>query len=234
MVHQIRLRLSNAYILVGERVVLVDTGGPGEEKKLLQALDRLGYQPKQVSLILHTHGHSDHAGSTQALKERLSVPSALHRADLDMVLTGRNRPLTPTRWSAHWIKGMVDAPFPAFEPDIIFDGEFDLAPYGVAGRVLRAPGHTAGSVLVHLEEGDVIAGDLLMGGSMGGQFFPGVPRLHYFAEDRQALASSLAQLARLGARTVYVGHGGPLDGAAVRQFISRNAARKSEPQGKIA
>jgi glyoxylase-like metal-dependent hydrolase (beta-lactamase superfamily II) len=229
MVHRIRLRLSNAYILTGERVVLVDTGGPGEELKISQALGRLGYHPEQVSLILHTHGHSDHAGSTQALQKRWSVPAAVHQADLEMVRQGRNRTLNPTRWTARLIRGMVDAPFPAFEPEVVFEEEFDLAPYGVVGKVVMAPGHTAGSILVDLEEGNVIAGDLLMGGSLGGQFFPRVPRLHYFAEDCQALASSLAKLARLQAQSVYVGHGGPLDGAAVRRFISRYAAAQPQP-----
>ena len=57
------LSISNAYLLLGDRPVLVDAGKPGEEEKLLHSLRQHGIAPSDLSLVVLTHGHTDHAGS---------------------------------------------------------------------------------------------------------------------------------------------------------------------------
>lgn len=221
MIRQIKLRLSNAYLLLGEKIVIVDSGGPGESAAILEAIRQSGRSPDEVSLILHTHGHSDHAGSTSELQAVLKVPAAVHARDSDMLRNGRNRPLQPTRLSGRLLLGMVDQPFPPFSPDIEFESGFDLQPYGVPGQALPLPGHTRGSAAVFLDDRQVIGGDVLMGGSMGGKLLPGWVRFHYFAEDRAALAESIQMLARYQPTTVHVGHGGPLQGSRVVKFAEK-------------
>ena len=61
------LSISNAYVLLGDRPVLVDAGKPGEEEKLLDLLHQLGIAPSDLSLVVLTHGHTDHAGSVNAV-----------------------------------------------------------------------------------------------------------------------------------------------------------------------
>jgi glyoxylase-like metal-dependent hydrolase (beta-lactamase superfamily II) len=70
-VTKIRLRLSNATLIQGERAILVDSGSPGESQAIQKALAQAGVAVSALSLLLHTHGHSDHAGSTAELR-RLS------------------------------------------------------------------------------------------------------------------------------------------------------------------
>ena len=59
---QVRLSLSNSFLVVGERPILVDTGSPKDGKKLLEKLAQYGVQ--DLALILHTHGHSVTAAAT--------------------------------------------------------------------------------------------------------------------------------------------------------------------------
>lgn len=215
-VTKIRLSLSNAYLVHGERAILVDSGSPGESQAIRKALVQAGVDVSSLSLLLHTHGHSDHAGSTAELRRLSGAPVAIHAADAAMLRGGRNGPLPPTRLEARMIKRFVDKPFPAVEPDLVFDQELDLAPYGVDGRVVMTPGHTAGSVSVLLASGEAIVGDVLMGGFMGGAFQAGKPNLHYFVQDASQLRQSLAFLLAQPLHTLYVGHGGPLAMEAVR------------------
>jgi glyoxylase-like metal-dependent hydrolase (beta-lactamase superfamily II) len=47
----------------------VDTGSPKDGDKLLKHIADHGVQGGDLALIVHTHGHSDHCGSTKQLKE---------------------------------------------------------------------------------------------------------------------------------------------------------------------
>jgi glyoxylase-like metal-dependent hydrolase (beta-lactamase superfamily II) len=213
----IRLSISNAFLVKGERPVLIDTGCPGDADALLKALAREGVAVADLSLILHTHGHRDHAGGTRRLKDMTAAPAAVHPADADMLRRGANRPLAPTNLTGRLLRPFVDWPFPAVEPDLELAEGMDLRPYGLAGQVIATPGHTAGSVSVVLDTGEALAGDLLVGGYLGGLLSPHVPGYPYFAEDLAALRDSIRKLLSFSPSRVYVGHGGPLNGADIRR-----------------
>lgn len=217
----IKLSFSNAYLLTGRKTVLVDTGMPGEEMKILRAAERVGVKADDLSLILHTHGHVDHAGSTAALAKTLSLPIAVHRADEAMMRAGKMNPLTPLRLEARMILPMVNKPFPPIAPDLFVDETFDLSAFGIEGRILHTPGHTAGSISVLLPDGQVIVGDVMMGGYMGGNLIGARPNYHYFADDLDAVHRSIRALLDADVKTFYVGHGGPLARADVeKRFAS--------------
>lgn len=213
----VKLSFSNAYLLTGRKTVIVDTGMPGEETKILRAAERAGVKTSDISLILHTHGHVDHAGSTAALAKTLGVPVAVHRADEDMMRTGTMRPLMALNAEGRLILPLVNRPFPPAAPDLLVDDTFDLTAFGVEGRILPTPGHTAGSISILLPDGAAIVGDVMMGGVMGGNLFGSRPNYHYFAEDLNAVHASIRALLGAGVTTFYVGHGGPLARADVEK-----------------
>lgn len=213
----IKLSFSNAYLVRGRKTILVDTGMPGEARKILWAATNAGVPPAEISLILHTHAHVDHAGSTAALAKVLGVPTAVHPADAPLLQTGRMNALTPLRLEARLIKPMVDRPFPPVTPDLLLDTAFDLSAFGVEGRILPTPGHTAGSISLLLADGTAVVGDVLMGGVMGGNLFGTRPNYHYFAEDITAVRASIKALLSAGAQTFFVGHGGPLRRADIEK-----------------
>lgn len=53
---------------------------------------------------------------------------------------------------------------------------------------------------------------------MGGLLMPGRPNYHYFAEDLPLAIKSLDAILAKTNRTLYVGHGGPLDHARVHAW----------------
>jgi glyoxylase-like metal-dependent hydrolase (beta-lactamase superfamily II) len=220
MLIPIRLPLCYVFLLKGRRPILIDTGRPQDAAAIEHALRGHGVAPAGLALILHTHGHWDHAGSTVELRRLTMAPAAVHVADAPMVRRGDNGVLRPTGLWARLLEPFLDRGFPAFEPDLLIEREIDLSGYGVAARVIFTPGHTSGSISVVTEEGDVVIGDLLMGGYLGGRLLPGRPGLHYFVEDMEALAASVRKVLGLGPRRIYPAHGGPLEPSAVGRWVS--------------
>ena len=205
--------MTNVFLVRGDGGdILVDTGGPVRADCILARLAEYGVAPDDVRLILITHGHVDHFGSAAELQERTSAPVAIHTLDADAVRQGIHQPdsLHPTSRLMDILMRIPLPLFPdrapAFEPDVVFEDEWRLDEYGVAGRVIHTPGHTQGSVSVLLDSGEAIVGDLVMGKLMGLLPKPGPPIV---AWDLERNWESVRQLLTLSPRIVYVGHGGP-------------------------
>lgn len=95
---KIGLKLSNAYLLIGERAVLVETGSPNETASIRRVLEKEQIALDNLSLILHTHGHSDYTGSTLELSRLSKAPTAVHAADNARLRSGRNGLLSPKKF----------------------------------------------------------------------------------------------------------------------------------------
>ena len=219
-VHPIRLRVSNAYLLVGERPVLVDAGSKGEVDKIERAMKGHGIAPRDLALIVHTHAHSDHVGSSAELLRRSGAPAALHPGDDALLASGSNGHLKGVG-----LRGKVMSPvfsnlkFEPFTPSITLREGHDLTDYGLPGaRVVETPGHTKGHVSIVLPDGQAVVGDVLMGGGLGGKVRPRDPRYHYFADDLAAIERSMARLLAEPITVWHPGHGGPLAREDVRRW----------------
>lgn len=217
MITKVKLSLSNAYIVQGEATILIDTGAPGEERKLIAALERQGIGLDEVRLILHTHVHSDHVGSTVALRQLADIPVAFHRADQRLAEQGHNGKLSGVGARGRIMAGIFNrSRFAAPAASFYLEDGMRLDDFGIAGVVRQTPGHTAGSVSLLLDDGAAIVGDVLMGGYMGGNIAGNRPMPHYFMEDAQQATSSLDWLLAQQLHTLYVGHGGPLAADRIR------------------
>jgi glyoxylase-like metal-dependent hydrolase (beta-lactamase superfamily II) len=207
-IERLKLAFSNVYILSGDRVVLVDAGSPGDEERIITALEKCGLD--RISLILLTHAHSDHAGGCAAIRQRTGAPVALGRGDVARATSGRNGALPPTRLTARFLIHIVDKPFDPVIPDVVIDDSFDLRPYGLDAQVIATPGHTAGSLSIICSNGEAVVGDILMGGHMGGAIKPQLPNRHYFVEDAKQNLASLDRVLSHRPTRLHVAHGGPL------------------------
>lgn len=222
VIHKIKLRISNCYLVEGTQKILIDTGSPGESKTIINELKSRGVELSEISLILHTHGHSDHCGSTTELIKYHKIPTAIHSADSHMTETGKNDFLKSTRLISKFIKPFVDKPFPAFKADFFIDEMKDLSDFGINGLIHSTIGHTKGSISIEFDNGESIIGDVMMGGFMGGQFFSHLPDYHYFADDLEEIKKSIKKILNFNSKKFYVGHGGSLSRERIErrfQFI---------------
>ena len=220
----LHLRISSAFLVVGDRPILVDTGKPKDFDAIVWLLAKEKVTPHDLALILHTHGHQDHCGSSDQLKRVSSAPLAIHPLDAFMPRQGRNGPLTPRCLLARLLMPFLNSPFPSFEPDLLLDQEMPLRDYGVDGRIVFTPGHTAGLISVVLDTGEAICGDLLRGGYLGGAICRARPGYPYVADDLPQVRASVRKVLDLKPTKIYVGHGGPFDPASAARWLDQTEA----------
>jgi glyoxylase-like metal-dependent hydrolase (beta-lactamase superfamily II) len=214
--------------LLGEQPVLVDTGAPGDLKRILAALQAVSLEPKDLALIQLTHGHSNHAGCAAELRRRGARQIALHAGDVPLVRQGRNGILAAQDALGRLLRPFVDEEFEAFEPDIVFRDGFSLEPHGVKGKVLATPGHTPGSASVVLASGEAIIGDVLR----GSLFWPNKSRPHWFCNDPELNARSIVRLAREGLLRCHPGIFGSFPGTELGRYLTTDTGRVMEFSGE--
>ena len=221
-IHPIKLGVARCYVIQAEGTILIDGGAPKQAGNFMKGIESLSINPKDIHLIVITHGHWDHIGSAKEIKEITGAKIALHRNEKDW-LEKSLMPLPPavTLWGRIFAKIMaVFLPLvhvPATNVDVVLgDEEVSLAEYGIPGRIIPTPGHSIGSVSVLLETGDAFVGDLAMN-AFPLRLSPGLP---IFAEDLQEVKKSWHLLLAKGAKTVYPAHGKPFPADAIRRALS--------------
>jgi len=200
----IPLRLSNAYLIQSNVPVLIDAGTIGDAHDLSAALTDEGTSMRRVGLVVLTHAHADHAGVAAELQS-FGARVVVGAGDADRLRRGVNDELRPTSATASLIKPLILNIFPETQPDVIVENEMDLAPWGIDGKVISMPGHTAGSLVVVLANHAAFVGDMMRGDVFG------APAEHYFHADREQNRKNIATLVQMGVERFYLGHGGPVD-----------------------
>ena len=202
-----------AFLIKGKRSILVDTGIPGSGQKILNALASNGLAPKDISLILITHCHSDHFGSLPAIQEKIGARVAIHKSEAEMLTQGVNAEICPVGLMGHifaFLSKFLRQPKVAgIKPDILIDRELNLEEFGVQGKVIATPGHTAGSVSVILSSGEAMIGDMLM------RFRKGALNYPIFAHDMTQVKKSLQLVLDHQPKQIYASHGGVFDAEVV-------------------
>ena len=224
MIIPIRLRYSNAYLLQSHhKSILIDTGCKGQHSHILNTLEQYQIRKEEIALIVHTHIHPDHCGSTLELASLLGVPTMIHIHEYESLLSGKAKGLIAQGWEGHILKRFVlNLGITYFEPDhFMREDRLSLKPFGVNATALLTPGHTAGSIsIIDHDSQEAIVGDLLMGGYLFNTFRPSQPRLHYFIQDARLLKWSINQLLAHPVSRWHPGHGGPLSAIKLRQGLS--------------
>jgi hydroxyacylglutathione hydrolase len=82
-IYPIPLGVEQGYIIKGEGVVMVDGGAPNKAKAFIKGLKKSSIKPNEVKLIIITHGHWDHIGSTKDIKEITGANIAMHKREKD-------------------------------------------------------------------------------------------------------------------------------------------------------
>lgn len=213
--HQIftlRFDLNRCYLIRGKQTIMIDGGPPGKRKRFLNQLRELNIEPGEIKLIVLTHGDFDHISSAKDLKEITGAKVAIHQNDLENLEKGLfHWPPGVTLWgkiSRFLLKPVLIRVYsiPSLNPDIVLnDFDFPLQEYGIDGKIVFTPGHTAGSVSVVLDTGEAFAGCM----AQNSLPFTLHPRWPIYATDLIQLKKSWKTLIQSGAKTIYPGHGKP-------------------------
>ena len=212
--HRIGSDTVNAYLVVDDTgVTVVDAGLPGYWKLLQKELANLGATLDDVRALILTHGDTDHIGFAAQLHRETGIPAYLHPADHARAHLEVKKPNTgwgPVKvgpiagflWYSTLHGGLRIKP--AADLRAVGDGEVLDVPG--KPRIIHLPGHTPGSVAVHVPAVDAIfVGDAMttrnvLTGATGPKPAP------FTLEPQQAIAS-LGRLDKVAATWVLPGHG---------------------------
>ncbi|MFF2275198.1 MBL fold metallo-hydrolase [Agromyces sp. NPDC058126] len=211
-----------------EGVTLIDAGLAGHWPELLAELATMGRSVDDVRGVVLTHGDTDHIGFAERLRREHGVPIHVHEAD---AARARGEVSTKPEWG-HMKLGAT-AKFlwyaarkgglrttPVGEVVTFRDGEVLDLPG--APRVIAMPGHSPGSVAIHVPAVDaVFVGDALttrhvLTGAHGPQPAP-------FTDDPAEALASLHRLDGVSASWVIPGHGEPWRGGVPEMIAAIEA-----------
>jgi glyoxylase-like metal-dependent hydrolase (beta-lactamase superfamily II) len=198
-----RAHLLNSYIWLDPGgVTLIDTGWPDSAGLIAAALAELGRGTADVKRIVLTHFHEDHCGSAAEIAAWSDAEVVAGAADAPYVRGGRPGPLPVlTDGERNLRPDFQTCPLgpPCRVDRVVADG--DVLAFAGGARVIGVPGHTPGSIALHLPAADsLLTGDTVA--EFNGQLIFGV-----FNVDRSALPRAVQRLAATGARRAGFGHG---------------------------
>lgn len=146
------------------QVTLLDCGLKRSPRRLSVALDALGIAREDVTRILLTHAHDDHAGGVAEMARRTGAGVSVHEDDAGSVRTGVAPPLDTSLRLGRLLTRVMRRGEPSFEPVPVEEELRDGQVLPVAGglRVVHTPGHSPGHAsFLHEPTGVLVTGDAL-------------------------------------------------------------------------
>jgi glyoxylase-like metal-dependent hydrolase (beta-lactamase superfamily II) len=192
-----RLRFVNAFLVrEDDGLTLVDTTLGGGADVLITAAEEAGGTIRRIAL---THGHGDHVGSLDALKERLGGAVEVLMPELDARIHAGEK----------IVEGKLPGSWPKLEtvPDVRLSGGHRVGSL----EVVPSPGHSPGHVaFLDTRDRTLIAGDVFTAYgrlAVTSHFYLRFPFAAIATWDRAKDIDSARALRALDPPLLVVGHG---------------------------
>jgi glyoxylase-like metal-dependent hydrolase (beta-lactamase superfamily II) len=132
------------YLINLGELILIDTGAGWSIGEIINNINMLGFDCKNLSKILLTHCHIDHIGGAPEIKRRFGSKIYIHHRDAQAVENG-----DPILTAANWYQ----TSFPPTRVDVKFSLEEELLNIGDQKVIcIHTPGHTPGSICIYLDK----------------------------------------------------------------------------------
>lgn len=206
------------------KLLLIDTGFLGFDRRILRKIRRIGRKPEDLTLVLVSHDHVDHFGGLERIHDESGAPVGSHKLDARGVAAG-SKEVSPARTKGgRVLELLADLCLPFFKtrgvkPHVEFEDGDRLDEFGVAGEVVHTPGHTAGHISVLLDDGSAFAGDLVMGPTVVNS----EPTYGSMALSPAAMRRSIVKLLARGAKRIYPAHGKPFPARELAELIDKHS-----------
>ena len=222
---------TGATVILGEGITLIDCGVESSpEEVIFPYIKTLGRNPSEITHVILTHGHGDHFGGIGAIRKVAKVKLCVHEGDSKTM----EDPLLGNRQSHARFPSLYplrNSSSPGLKADIVFkDGDsFDLSGHKL--EIVKAPGHSAGSVCIaDRQAGVFISGDSIQGrGAIR-------PLLAYSAIE---YVNSMNRLIGKDIKTLLLGHLMPpfyqsvLKGENVKMLLRESLLAVQELEDKV-
>lgn len=200
------------YLLDIDEPVLIDSGSGFGFKNTVRNIERLGFSPKDLSAIILTHCHLDHAGAAHLFKEMYGTSLIMHELDAEIVERADIRLTAAFCFDVDFKPLYIDTKLKGEETRLMF-GNQDVV-------CLHTPGHTPGSISVYL---DIDGIRILFAQDIG------APLLKEFDCDPTAWVRSMDMLFYLNPDILCDGHSGAYKSKElVRQYLQYCIDRQIE------
>ena len=203
-IYQVEGANCNVYLVEdGDKLILVDTGLPRSDKKIIKYIESLGRKPSDVSTVVITHFHIDHVGSLKKVLEATGSKVAVGKFDAEIV-AGKKSPPKPKNLMIRAFNSVIK-PEPIETDLILKEGD------KVGGlTVILTAGHSEGSIsLIDTQRKVIFVGDALR--FMNGKL-TGPPER--FTLDSAKATESIGKISTFDFDVMLSGHGEPLVGNA--------------------
>ena len=178
---------SNCYIVSDKQTsegIIIDPGD--DANAILAMINELGIN---IKYIVATHGHFDHIGAVNTVKEKTKAPFLAHEEDLFFI---RDAVKSAQKWGIEIEKPPLPDKF-IKEPD-------EVKIKNIKFKVIDSPGHSPGGICL-LNDKVIFCGDTLFQGSIGRTDF----RKGSFEQLSKSIKTKIYTLPE--DTIVYAGHG---------------------------
>lgn len=208
-VYQVTVRYANMFLILEDKITLIDTGFRGSTSNLVSFVQKLGRSTEEIGLIILTHNHLDHSGGLEDLRKLTKAKVAAPRADF--IIDGDTIPYPAGNYLGKLLKVPALSPIKhrlvlqAKDIEILLDGN-EVLPVLGGLQVVPTPGHTMGSISLYVPQNKMLfVGDALN----KRQDILRMP-LRTVSTNLQEAKSSIRRMAELDVEILCTGHGRPM------------------------